>query len=233
MDAKRRLITLKEEWKDCTRCGLSEGRHTRIVFGAGATSPRFLFVYDVPSEADAELATPMAGEAGTYLLEIMEAAGIDMAHSYCTPVLGCRPTALIPKTDDMPERLVDRAAKKGEVEACRPRLQEIIYLTDPQLIFALGELSWKVLIEPKDRGVYTSLDKAIGEPMVTYIPGRLAQRLQYAVVPLPSIKQLIASPSMARHGTGGLMLRHLEKGEEYVAWLKKSEQADLADGEES
>lgn len=229
MDAKKHLIALKEEWKGCRRCPVGVDRqNSRIVFGAGSATPRFLFVYDVPSEADEELASPMSGEAGQYLAEILHAVELDMAHSYCTPVLGCRPTAPIPATDDAPARLVDRGAKKSEVEACRGRLNEIIYLTDPYLIFTMGELPWKVLVEPKDRGTSTSLDKAIGEVMVTYIPGRLAHSIQFPVIPLPSIKQLVASPSMAKHGTGGVMMRHLTRGKEYVAYLKKTEQIDLS-----
>lgn len=229
MEAKRRLAELKSVWRDCTRCGLSHGRSNSIVFGSGASNAQYLFVYDVPTEDDAATSSPMAGNAGTIFSEVLQAVGIDIAHCYCTPVLGCRPTALLPATEDNAELIVDRAAKADEVKACKDRLDAIIYAVDPLLIFALGELPWKTLVRTKDRSGHTTLDKAVGDPVVTYVPGRAAPEICYPVIPLPSVKQLVASPSMAKHGTGGMLVRHLTKGKDYVAYIKASEQKDRTD----
>ena len=229
MDAKQRLAVLRSEWRDCQKCELSHGRPCSIVFGGGNIAAKFLFIYDVPTDEDVMASSPLVGNAGTIFQDLLRNAKLDPAHVYKTPILGCRPTALIPATDDMPERIVDRAATADEVKACKARVDSIIYAVDPLLIFAMGELAWKTLVRPKDRGTCTSLDKAIGEAMVTYVPGVTVPEIRYPVMPLPSIKQIVASPSMARHGTIGVTLRHIENGKSYVALLKKDEQQDLAD----
>jgi uracil-DNA glycosylase family 4 len=229
MDPKKRLAVLKQDWLSCTRCELSHGRQGNIVFGAGSPTPRYLFVYDAPTEDDVACESPLSGEFGNYYANILRDAQIDIAQCYCTPVLGCRPTALIPATEDMPERIVDRGARAEEVKACRERLDGIIYAVDPLLIFALGDLAWKTLVRPKDRGGHTSLDKAISstEVVMATIGGKLVPELQYPVMPLPSVKQIIASPSMAKHGTIGVTTRHLAQGKAYVNYVKKSDEQDL------
>jgi uracil-DNA glycosylase len=122
--------------------------------------------------------------------------------------------------------LADRAATKEEVAACRQRLDSIIYAVDPRLIFTLGDMAWKAMVKPKDRDGKTSLDKAVGNLVMTYIPGTLTKSIGYPVLPLLSLKQILASPSMAKHGTIAVTLKHLQMGKSYVHYLKKTEQGD-------
>ncbi len=230
MDQRKQLSILHEEWRTCRKCSASKGRSGDIVFGLGPANPataRFLLVYDVPAEEDVISETPMAGAAGEVLQEMLDAADIPQSSCYCTPVLGCRPTVLLPATDDQPERIADRGATKEEIMACKPRLEEIIYLVDPLLIFAFGTVSWQTLVQPKDRNGKTTLEKAIGELSLHRMPGRHYHEITYPVLPMYTMKQIEASPSAAKHGTIAVTIRNLLSGKEWVDHGKKLEQSDL------
>lgn len=223
MDAKVHLKRLRESWTNCTRCPLEQGRCKRpIVFGAGSSTADFLFIYDTPTEQDADTSSPMSGDHGDLLVDLMETAGIKNTVSYCTPLLGCRPTILLHATDTDPERIADRAPSKEELEACRPRVDELIYRIDPRLIFTLGDLPWKALVKAKDRGTDTTLDKAVGKIQLTRVQGKICV-VDYPVIPLLSMKQILASPGSAKHGPLATTIKYLTQGLRHVDYVKNSD----------
>lgn len=225
------LKTLAQEWHGCRRCSLgSEREGTKIVFGDGARRAKFLLLYDVPTAHDAALGAPMSGREGEVLLDLLQHAGILVQDVYCTPLLGCRPVLFLPETADQQAQIADRAPVKEEIVACSPRVQEIIYRVDPLVIFTLGDLPWKALVTPKLRGPHTSLDKALGNLFTTTVPGRWIKSVTYSVVPLLSMKQVIAQPSYASHGTLHTTARHLHKGRVYAEFLEKAGQRDAIAG---
>lgn len=217
------LKVLQEEWFNCQRCGLHVDRpRQEIVFGAGRRSAKYVIVFDVPSEQDAEIGTPMTGREGNLLEELLTEAGIEIRDVFCVPLLGCRPTQYLPETDDNEARVIDRAPTKEEVKACFPRVQEIIYRVDPLVIFTLGDLAWKVLVEPKSRGVHTSLEKAVGYLFTTKVPGRWLDHVRYDVIALLSMQHIYAKPSVAAHGPRQITLRYLHQGRIYAEHIEKT-----------
>ncbi len=227
MDTKAVLTQLRSEWGECTKCDLHKTRPGKILFGAGSiTNTKYLLVYDAPTAGDLETRTPFSGEASNIVSDLLEAAEILPKDCYTTTVLGCRPTTVLPATEHEPERVADRAADKTEVAACYPRLAAIIYAVDPRLIFTLGDLEWKTWVRTKDRDGFTTLDKAVGNLVVTKVRGQTLQEVQYPVLPLLPIKTILASPSLAKHGTLGITLKHLLRGKAYVDYVQKAEDSD-------
>lgn len=143
----------------------------------------------------------LSGEVTRILKQIITYDGIIPAETpwMAVPLVACHPYVVIPATDDQPETVRSRPPVGEEIDACFPRLRELIYLTDPLVIFTAGELSWKTLVRPKDRGGANKYEEALGTIYETSIQGRL-QEVRYPVVPIPSPKKILANPSEASHG---------------------------------
>lgn len=223
------LKVLAERWQGCQRCKLGKERERQeIVFGLGKPTAKYLLIYDTPTEIDVHAALPMAGSEGDLLAALVEQARIKLEDVYCTPLLGCRPTVLLPETGSEPARLVDRAPVAEELNACAPRWKELIYRLDPLVIFTLGADPFAQLVRGPDRGKYKALEKAIGELFITRVPGRWIPEVTYDVIPLMSMKQIMAKPSHAAHGPLATTARHLHKGRAYAEFLIKTGVRDAA-----
>jgi len=224
MDPKAVLTSLRKEWKGCTRCGLSALRNKDdlVVLGGGALRPDYLFVYDAPEDVDMETGTPLMGRYGEILNTLIDKAAYPEGCFAAAPVVGCRPYNVLPAIDDQPEQIRDRDPSTEEVEACRQRIDSIIYATDPRLIFAVGSVAWKTLVKPKDRGGHNTLPDAAGELTCTYVAGKL-RTVRYAVMPLLPPKQIIANPTSAEHGPIATTIEALIRAKTYVSMLKKDE----------
>lgn len=228
MDQRKRLVQLRQDWTGCKGCALCETRASKnIVFGAGSSSAEFFFLYDVPTEDDEFASSPMYGEHGALLSDLMMQAGIDKSRSYCTPIIGCRPTVVIPATEDQPERIAERTPVKEEIDACRQRVHDLIYAVDPRVIFAVGDVAWKYLVRTKDRAMATTIDKARGDIFVARMPGLYAHEITYPVIPLLSMKQIMQNPSAAKVGPLTLAIKDMSLGRTYVEYLKSYEAKDL------
>jgi DNA polymerase len=224
MDTKATLRVLRKEWDGCSRCNLAALRDNedRVVFGTGAIQPDYLFVYDAPEEADTKTGTPLMGRHGEILYNLIKKAEYE---SYAvTTVVGCRAYTVLPPIEDQPEQIRDRDPSTEEVDECRPRLDALIYALDPRLIFAVGQVAWKTLVKPKDRGGHNVLSDAAGELTSTYVMGKV-RPVRYAVMPLLPPKQIIANPTSADHGPIATTLEALIRARTYVNMLKKDEAA--------
>jgi uracil-DNA glycosylase family 4 len=221
------LKSLARDWHGCQRCQLGKERTGQsIVFGAGRSTAKYLLIYDVPTGSDVATGRPMSGDAGNLLVELLEEAKIATTDVYCAPLVGCRPLRYPAETSDSPAMMIDRAPEKEELQACRARIDEIIYRVDPMLIFTLGDTAWKSLVKGKNRNGCTSLDKAVGDLFLTTIAGRWAPELTYDVVPLMSMQQLMQKPSFAVHGPLFTTAKHLHKGRVFVEYLERTGKRD-------
>lgn len=222
MDTKAVLRVLQKEWGDCARCNLATLRSNkdRIVFGTGSITPDYLFVYDAPEEGDMRDGTPLMDRHGEILHNLIKKA--EYESFAVTTVVGCRPYTVLPAIDDQPEQIRDRDPSTEEVDECKPRLDRIIYALDPRLIFAVGPVSWKALVKPKDRGGHNVLSDAAGELTSTYIEGKV-RPVRYPVMPLLPPKQIIANPTSAEHGPIATTLEALIRAKTYISMLKKDE----------
>lgn len=220
------LKALSAEWQNCQRCPLSAERPcANIVFGAGSVSAKYLFVYEAPTEGDAQHALPFTGKEGYLIQEILNLAEVNHSDVFCAPLVGCRPTLYQAATADHDERVLDREPTKEELAACLPRVQQLIYRVDPLIVFTFGNLAYRTLVRTKDRR-NLSLDKAVGELFTIRVPGKLFDEVPYDVMPLMGIAKILANPSRARHGTLATTARHLMKGARYARFVEETSQRD-------
>lgn len=134
--------TLKQTVSTCTRCALSRSRN-RTVFGAGDTSPEWLFVGEAPGNDENRSGEPFVGPAGVLLDNILGAMKLRRGEKvFITNIVKCRPT------DDHGK---DRAPKVDEISACKPFIERQIVLLKPSLMIALGESAATTLagVEPQ------------------------------------------------------------------------------------
>ncbi len=125
---------LKAECAKCEKCSLSKSR-TNLVFGAGNTSAKLMFIGEAPGEKEDLSGVPFVGAAGKLFDRFLEAVDIKRDDLYIANILKCRP----PKNrDPLPE----------EKEMCINWLLSQIELINPKLIVCLGRISAMRLIKP-------------------------------------------------------------------------------------
>lgn len=120
------------DWKDCTRCHLSEGRNT-VVLARGRVPCDVVFVGEAPGESEDSLGKPFIGPAGRLLDEIIAKSLGDRFTYALTNLVGCIPRDVEGGKDSKPD---DEA-----IEACKPRLLEFLSIAKPRLVVAVGKLS--------------------------------------------------------------------------------------------
>lgn len=130
------------QWKDCTRCPLSQQRSNIVLARAGiaggaTTGGRLpcdvLFVGEAPGASEDATGLPFWGPAGDLLQQIIERALPAGTRYALTNLVACFPAKAKARSDNEPER--------SEILACRPRLREFIGIARPKLIVCVGTLA--------------------------------------------------------------------------------------------
>lgn len=134
LEKKRRALEeLKGgDFRECTRCDLSRGRH-HLVFGEGNPNAALMLVGEAPGRDEDLQGRPFVGRAGQLLNRILLEAGFRRDEVYITNVLKCRPPA-------------NRTPEPEEVITCKPLLLEQIRIIDPKVILLLGSIALKALL---------------------------------------------------------------------------------------
>ena len=163
---------LEASIRECTRCGLCEGRQ-HAVPGVGDRAGRWLFVGEGPGRNEDLQGEPFVGPAGKLLDNMLRA--LDLARgkdTYIANIVKCRPVGADGR---------DRPPTPDEVDACMPYLRRQIALIRPQVIIALGKTAAVSLLGlPAD----TALAGLRGEPrefdgiplVITYHPAYLLRQ---------------------------------------------------------
>lgn len=163
---------LEASIRECTRCGLCEGRQ-HAVPGVGDRAARSLFVGEGPGRNEDLQGEPFVGPAGQLLDNMLRA--LDLARgkdTYIANIVKCRPVGADGR---------DRPPTPDEVDACMPYLRRQIALIRPQVIIALGKTAAVSLLGlPAD----TALAGLRGEPrefdgiplVITYHPAYLLRQ---------------------------------------------------------
>ncbi|KQQ89327.1 uracil-DNA glycosylase [Massilia sp. Leaf139] len=157
----------------CTRCSDCAGR--KPVYGAGARpgTARWFVAAGASSAADEAAGTPLAGEAGQLLDNMLAAVGRSRAEDvYVTNLVKCRPLSA---------NGGDRAPTAEEAAACRPFVERELVLSGAGVVLTLGQIAangllGKALQEPLagSRGAAHAVG---GVPLVaTLHPGELLRR---------------------------------------------------------
>lgn len=170
----------KRYWSGCERCCLCEHRK-KVVLCRGRLPCDVLFIGEAPGMSEDVIGRPFVGPAGKLLDAIAEEALGDRSRAF-TNLVACIPKdGELVKTGEPP---------KESIEACAPRLLELIEMANPKLFVAVGVLAGKWLPKiykelPVDRTIQIVHPAAIlrAEPVQQ---GILVQR---AIVSLSNASQ--------------------------------------------
>lgn len=177
-DARKSLAKLKEEWRTCQACPLGVRRVAvdgQFVFGEGRRGG-IMFIGEGPGKDEEAEGGPFVGKSGKLLRGVLEK--LEIKDYYISNTVACRSCVPITDADGNPimtkgyrgrppePRYKDQPPTKAEVEACRPRLMEEIYIVDPTVIVALGGQAAEFL-----RGKSTTITRDRGQAMEISVPG--------------------------------------------------------------
>lgn len=178
VDARKRLETLQEEWESCSRCDLGKRRlsekDARFVFGEG-TRRSLMLIGEGPGEVEEAHGRPFVGPSGKLLRRVMHALGVDdyyltniVACRSCSPQLDSEGNPIIIQQKRGPPRMPmrDEPPIPAQYAACRPRLEEEIYLVDPIVIVGLGGTAAKALTQKE-----VTITRERGDASHIYITG--------------------------------------------------------------
>lgn len=121
------LRGLAEQISVCTKCDLCKTR-THAVPGEGNPNADIVFIGEGPGFYEDQQARPFVGPAGKFLDELLASIGLKRADVFICNVLKCRPPG---NRDPLP----------GEIEACKPWLDQQLEAIKPRVIVTLGRFS--------------------------------------------------------------------------------------------
>lgn len=124
---------LQRTCKNCTQCGLCEGRHN-VVFGVGNIHADIMFVGEGPGEQEDLQGEPFVGRAGQLLDEMLSIIDLSRKENcYIANIVKCRPPQ-------------NRDPLEVEQDACISYLENQIALVQPKIIVCLGRIAATRLI---------------------------------------------------------------------------------------
>lgn len=212
MNKSEALGELQRAWSSCQGCGLCEQRNS-VVFGYGNPDAQVLIVGEAPGETEDRIGVPFIGAAGQLLdqylgyasvrpeiQELIESINRSKSRSeadrrdlrnllldefYFCNVVMCRPPE---NRDPLPK----------EMEVCKIRLLEQIYIVDPILIVTAGKIATEVIVGKK-----ISITSARGEMFDIDIPGRI-QNVRYPVLAVLHPSYLLRKNDFKQKGGDGV-----------------------------
>ena len=132
------LDELELECKNCTKCGLCEGR-TNLVFGVGKKDADIMLIGEGPGENEDLQGEPFVGRSGKLLDKFLESVDLSRNKNvYIANMVKCRP----PKNRD---------PKPEEQDMCIAWLREQFKIIRPKIIICVGRISAQRLIAPDFR----------------------------------------------------------------------------------
>ncbi len=132
LTAIKTLDALRQAMEDFNGCSLKKTA-SNLVFADGNPEAKIMIIGEAPGGDEDRMGLPFVGAAGQLLDKMLAAIGFDRQHVYITNILPWRPPG-------------NRTPSPEEVALMWPFLRRHIQLKDPQVIFALGGSSAKVLL---------------------------------------------------------------------------------------
>jgi len=133
--ASERREELKAVWEAarvCTRCPELAAERTKVVFGAGNADADLMFIGEAPGANEDRVGLPFVGQAGKLLEALLGEIGLSRDEVWICNTLKCRPPG---NRDPLP----------GELENCRPYLEQQLALIRPKVVCTLGNFATKLL----------------------------------------------------------------------------------------
>jgi len=127
MTAEDTLKIIAGEVSGCEKCALHFSRK-KSVPGEGPADSEIMFIGEGPGFYENEEGRPFVGQAGKFLDELLETAGLERDKVFICNVVKCRPPS---NRDPLPE----------ELSACGDYLNRQIEAIDPCVIVTLGRFS--------------------------------------------------------------------------------------------
>ena len=186
MKSRNTGVTSLSEYRSCQRCKLAECR-SRVVLGSGNLRAKVFVVVDSPSEAEDRAGHYNTADIRWLINLFKQALRLNMplgaaaekffSEAFITSAVMCRPAITV--GDKAGER---RDPKWAEIKACRERLQQQIYESDPYVILGRGKFPLSALF-----GVASPPSAKTGKlnemPTIT-VPGEFSD-VPYSVIPAP------------------------------------------------
>lgn len=127
MEGELVLREVAGEVRQCSKCELADSRKNAVP-GEGPSNASIMFIGEGPGFYENEQGRPFVGQAGKFLDELLEAAGVRREKVYITNVVKCRPPG-------------NRDPQDAELAACAGYLERQIEAIDPLIIVTLGRFS--------------------------------------------------------------------------------------------
>jgi uracil-DNA glycosylase len=128
------LEELKRAAASCTNCDLYKNA-TQTVFGEGAQRAGIVLVGEQPGHEEDLAGQPFVGPAGRLLDEALSEAGLDRRRLYVTNAVKHFKWT---KDKSGGKRRIHDKPNQSEVEACRPWLQQELWLIRPEVVICMG-----------------------------------------------------------------------------------------------
>lgn len=141
MTATERLVPHRKEWEHCHRCPLGNLATHHVLFEVcpkNAESVTLMLVGEAPGRAEDYFGVPFTGSSGRWLRKILRLGGhTEEVKTLYTNLVACRPCDSITAET--------RTVHNVEVQACLPRMIDMIRIFQPRVIMALGLKAQQVI----------------------------------------------------------------------------------------
>ena len=127
MNAKESLAEIAAQVTVCEKCALHFSRKNAVP-GEGPSDSEIMFIGEGPGFYENEQGRPFVGQAGKFLDELLEIAGLKREEVFICNVVKCRPPG---NRDPLPD----------ELSSCATYLDRQIEAIDPCVIVTLGRFS--------------------------------------------------------------------------------------------
>jgi DNA polymerase len=125
------IRTLTAAAQECRGCDLYKAA-TQVVFGAGPSKARVVFVGEQPGDQEDRQGAPFVGPAGAMLDKALEDAGIPRSDVYVTNAVKHF------KWEPRGKRRIHKKPRASEIKACKPWLEAELRAVKPHIVVCLG-----------------------------------------------------------------------------------------------
>jgi len=147
---------------DCRGCDLYKTA-TQVVFGAGPSKARVMFVGEQPGDQEDRQGAPFVGPAGAMLDKALEGAGIPRSDVYVTNAVKHF------KWEPRGKRRIHKKPRISEIKACRPWLEAELRAVKPQILVCLGATAAQSVMGPQFK-LMQNRGRVISTPPGTGLP---------------------------------------------------------------
>jgi DNA polymerase len=125
------IRTLTAAAHECRGCDLYKAA-TQVVFGAGPSKARVVFVGEQPGDQEDRQGAPFVGPAGAMLDKALGDAGIPRSDVYVTNAVKHF------KWEPRGKRRIHKKPRASEIKACKPWLEAELRAVKPHIVVCLG-----------------------------------------------------------------------------------------------